>query len=149
MTSRPLIILLTVLSLKTLGQTDDLSIDSINKEHELQKKQWSDNYKKTVKDSIDFTGILLDKFQGACGGDDASALLIFKVTKTLSKKLEDTVGVLIAHGCYSVIEKYKEKNNYTFRITSFKWKVKGDHIAEKYKMIHKYYFLKDLIDRTK
>ena len=149
MTNRQLIILLTIFSINAFGQSDDKYKDSIRKELKEQKKQWSDNYKNTVKDSIDFTGILLDKFSGACGGDDAPALLIFKVTRTNSKKIKDTIGVLIAHGCYSVIEKYKIKSNYKFRITSFKWKVKGDNESEKYKNVRKFYFLKDLTDQAK
>ena len=99
MTYGRLIIFLTLFSIKVIGQSDENNRDSIKKELALQKKQWSDDYKNTIKDSIDFTGILLDKYEGMCGCFDAPGLLVFKVTKTNSKKHQDNVLRLLAVFC--------------------------------------------------
>lgn len=138
--------LFLVFSIKLICQNNKNSDSARAQRHkaiENYKKNYSIEYKKTILDSIEFKGELLDmNFGGSCGVHKRSGVFVFKVKERIYGKCPDTLIVVIQCAQRELYYKLLLKgHSYLLRVSQNILNSWVDTIWEPYKDFKRYYIL--------
>lgn len=144
------IIFLTTFVLANAQTEERDSLKAVfNKELDSLRKVWTEEYKATIKDSITFTGQLIDfNLGGSCGTDRCAGVFIFRVTTCERKDFPKMVAVMIQCARGSVYENLIKNNFYKLKVTPNKLKHYTSVIWAPYEKKKVYYLLRNYLTKV-
>jgi len=131
-----ILLLFFVMSLPVLAQTEN------EKKQEHWKKKYSAEYKKTITDSLDFVGNLVDMNYGAaCSATVRGAGVFLFKGSSADKRLKDTT-IMVVIQCADVYRDFLfAGESYRLRVTPGRMKHWADFSWDKYRSYNKHYYL--------